>query len=273
MKLTRMIGLAIATGVVAAGLVMGSVGAYIEGGWPETCLEMNDMVEASPRGSGAVGIYQRAFGDQAEAACRRDHLEDVRTAFAWAIPTPANTPIRAEQPVSQTPAPPQINAQSHPDFERIRKVALARGANVDLAFRIAVSVVTRNTIDAFLRGQDTGVEHGDHNCQDRSDACPLASPPPVIVKGEGEGDSVLFHLESGTYRVDVRYWDNRNYFGSGTNFIMEFCQLGEGCRLVVNEIAVSGQKSFNWSTRDGMKFVRARSTDEEAKWEVKLKKI
>jgi len=61
------------------------VGAYIEGGWPETCLEMNDMVEASPLGSGAVGIYQRAFGDQAEAACQRDHLRDVQTSFAWAI--------------------------------------------------------------------------------------------------------------------------------------------------------------------------------------------
>ena len=59
--------------------------AYFSGGWPETCLEMNDMVEASAQGSGAVGIYQRAYGDQAEVACQRDHLRDVRRAFAWAI--------------------------------------------------------------------------------------------------------------------------------------------------------------------------------------------
>lgn len=69
-----------------------SVRGYFFGGWPETCLEMNDMVEASPRGSGAVGIYQRAFGSEAEQACRNDHIDDVRRAFAWAIgqsPQPA----------------------------------------------------------------------------------------------------------------------------------------------------------------------------------------
>lgn len=70
--------------LLAIATVAGS-SAYFSGGWPETCLEMNDMVEASAQGSGAVGIYQRAFGDRAEVACQRDHLEDVRRAFAWAI--------------------------------------------------------------------------------------------------------------------------------------------------------------------------------------------
>ncbi len=60
--------------------------AYFPGGWPESCLEVNDMVEGSPRGSGAVGIYQRAFGEAAEQACRNDHTQDVRRAFAWAFP-------------------------------------------------------------------------------------------------------------------------------------------------------------------------------------------
>ena len=69
--------------MVAIGVT--SVSAYIEGGWPETCLEMNDMVEASPLGSGAVGIYQRAFGADAEQACQNDHLRDVQRSFAWAI--------------------------------------------------------------------------------------------------------------------------------------------------------------------------------------------
>ena len=71
--------------LLVAGTLTG-VWAYIDGGWPETCLEMNDMVEASQFGSGAVGIYQKAFGSAAEEACRRDHLEDVRTAFGWALP-------------------------------------------------------------------------------------------------------------------------------------------------------------------------------------------
>ena len=75
----------LAAGLITAMVVAGSAVAYIDGGWPETCLEMNDMVEASPRGSGAVGIYQNAFGADAEAACQRDHLVDVQTAFAWAM--------------------------------------------------------------------------------------------------------------------------------------------------------------------------------------------
>ena len=74
-------------GLVAALLVVttASVMGYINGGWPETCLEMNDMVEASPQGSGAIGIYQQAFGSDAEKACRSDHREDVRRSFGWAF--------------------------------------------------------------------------------------------------------------------------------------------------------------------------------------------
>ncbi len=87
--------------------LISGVGAYIEGGWPENCLEMNDMVEASPLGSGAVGIYQRAFGDQAEQACRNDHREDVRRSFSWAftdvpsssaVGTDRSNPARLGQP-------------------------------------------------------------------------------------------------------------------------------------------------------------------------------
>ena len=86
------LGLAVA---VASVTVVSSASAYINGGWPETCLEMNDMVEASPLGSGAVGIYQQAFGDQAEQACRNDHRDDVRNAFSWAftdsVPQPSQS--------------------------------------------------------------------------------------------------------------------------------------------------------------------------------------
>ncbi len=81
----RKLFIAAIVAAVVAVAVAASVAAYIEGGWPETCLEMNDMVEASPRGSGAVGIYQGAFGDEAEAACQNDHREDIRQAFAWAF--------------------------------------------------------------------------------------------------------------------------------------------------------------------------------------------
>lgn len=56
------------------------------GGWPETCVELNDIVEDQLGNDLNVGIYQRAFGEQAEAACRQDHADDVRAVFAWAAP-------------------------------------------------------------------------------------------------------------------------------------------------------------------------------------------
>ena len=55
--------------------------------WPTTCVELNDIVENHLGNQGNVGIYQRTFGDQAEAACQNDHRDDVRSVFAWAIGT------------------------------------------------------------------------------------------------------------------------------------------------------------------------------------------
>ena len=54
-------------------------------GWPETCVELNDIVENHLGNLGNVGIYQAVFGDEAEAACRNDHRADVQSVFAWAI--------------------------------------------------------------------------------------------------------------------------------------------------------------------------------------------
>ena len=54
--------------------------------WPTTCVELNDIVENHLGNTHNVGIYQRAFGDQAEPACRSDHRNDVRAVFAWAAP-------------------------------------------------------------------------------------------------------------------------------------------------------------------------------------------
>ena len=56
--------------------------------WPATCVELNDIVEAHLGNDQNVGIYQRVFGDQAEAGCRGDHREDVRAVFAWAFVLP-----------------------------------------------------------------------------------------------------------------------------------------------------------------------------------------
>ncbi len=55
--------------------------------WPSTCVDLNDIVEAHLGNTGNVQIYQRTFGPgpAAEAACQRDHRQDVRALFAWAF--------------------------------------------------------------------------------------------------------------------------------------------------------------------------------------------
>lgn len=53
--------------------------------WPTTCVELNDIVEGHLGHAGNVGIYQRAFGDQAETGCQNDHRRDVQSVFAWAF--------------------------------------------------------------------------------------------------------------------------------------------------------------------------------------------
>ena len=65
--------------------------------WPTTCVDLNDIVEQHLGRTNNVGIYQRVFGDQAEAACQGDHREDVRGVFAWAfgLATPAPPPAVA----------------------------------------------------------------------------------------------------------------------------------------------------------------------------------
>ena len=70
-----------------------SAGAIAATPWPSTCVALNDIVEAHLGNQFNVEIYQRTFGSgpAAEAACQRDHRQDVRGLFAWAFggPQPA----------------------------------------------------------------------------------------------------------------------------------------------------------------------------------------
>ena len=59
------------------------------GGWPASCVELSDIVESHLGNDGNVGIYQRTFGEQAEAACRQDRADNVRAAVGWAAPCDA----------------------------------------------------------------------------------------------------------------------------------------------------------------------------------------
>ena len=63
---------------------------HSSGQWPPTCIDLNDVVETHLGNLGNVGIYQRTFGDHAEAACRNDHRADVQATFGWALDTPVS---------------------------------------------------------------------------------------------------------------------------------------------------------------------------------------
>ncbi len=67
------------------GLLAGGFDLRYWDAWPTTCVELNDIVERHLGNTENVGIYQRAFGDQAEAGCRNDHRADVQDVFAWAF--------------------------------------------------------------------------------------------------------------------------------------------------------------------------------------------
>ena len=213
-RIASVLGLVLAATALAAT----SVAAQ----WPTTCVELNDIVEAHLGNDRNVGIYQRVFGDQAEAACQNDHRDDVRSVFAWAI--------GSDEPAMQpAPAPaPAATAQAHPDYERVRQVALARGADDATAAGVAGSVIGRNAVDAFLRGQDRSVVYGTADCQYRSDACPLAPERPFETSSQGSNDSVQqIHLPQGLYIVSARYNPNDNFIVhlEGQSTIFLFNQL------------------------------------------------
>lgn len=65
MRRIRTIVMAAVAALTAAAVVATPVFAQ----WPTTCVDLNDIVEAHLGRDNNVGIYQRAFGDQAEAAC------------------------------------------------------------------------------------------------------------------------------------------------------------------------------------------------------------
>ena len=69
-RLASAVLLALLTAVVATGVALAQ--------WPTTCVDLNDIAEAHLDNHGNVGIYQRVFGDAAEAACQRDHQHDGR---------------------------------------------------------------------------------------------------------------------------------------------------------------------------------------------------
>ena len=71
------------------------------GGWPTTCVQLNDIVERHLGNYQNVGIYQRTFDEQAERACQFDHAEDIRRVFAWACHSGLQTSLAFSHPIPE----------------------------------------------------------------------------------------------------------------------------------------------------------------------------
>lgn len=89
----RIIGAVLAAVTLAIVMV-----ATVSAQWPETCVNLNDIVENHLGNDGNVGIYQRTFGDQAEQACQNDHRADVQATFGWALGSGPATDTAEEYP-------------------------------------------------------------------------------------------------------------------------------------------------------------------------------
>ena len=161
---------------------LGGAGEAVAGTWPTSCVALNDLAEAARGNPGNVGIYQRALAQvaAAERACRSDHRANVIATFGWAVPAPDPEPTPEPEPEA-TPTPRPIPPTEHPDYQRVRNVALARSGDADFANAIASDVIGRSAVDSFLRGTDPGVQFGHWSCPWRSAACPLAPEAPQTV--------------------------------------------------------------------------------------------
>ena len=96
--------LAVSVAVLTLVVGLSIASAATSGGWPTTCVELNDIIESNRGNLDRVGIYQRAHGDQAEQACQNDHRAQIQASFAWIRATPTAATIPTQAPIA-TPAP------------------------------------------------------------------------------------------------------------------------------------------------------------------------
>ena len=129
----------ILTSIVAAVLAAATAAALatpVFAQWPTSCVELNDIVEQHLGSDNNVGIYQRAFGDQAEAGCQGDHREDVRSVFGWAFDFETSGSAAAPPPAAAASSLPLVDdalysAVWQGQTEQVRTL-VAAGANVNV---------------------------------------------------------------------------------------------------------------------------------------------
>ena len=181
----------------------------------------------SSRG-GVVGVVTSKWGDDVENTNFLVEGDLVRSVIDdWIVSHRAGT---LPQPAAATSAPPVTGPSApsgpppsvHPEYARVRQVAIARGAPQTQAEEIAADVILRGTVDAFLHGVDGGVQYGRYDCRWQSNQCPLAPrrppPPPSDISGNGETVSGLRRIFPGRYLATVSWSDNGYiYYGSICN--------------------------------------------------------
>lgn len=172
---------------------------------------MNDMVEASALGSGSVGIYQRAFGADADTACRNDHREDVRRAFACAFPQvsppAAPTPYVEPSPTPRVTAAATPSTSSGANAQRIRTLRTTVSNEFALTILPAVQSAAQFASGGDWRRSGNYMELAAGGCDLAQDAvAEIARLSPESV-----WDTVNSHLG----RACRGYWDTANALHRG----------------------------------------------------------
>ena len=132
-------------------------------------------------------LYNAVYGDDAAAMWIAEHNAAIGASAA-----PAAAPAQSSY------------------YDRIVAVAMARGADADLANRIAVDVIGRGTEEAFLAGTDTGVLYGVGTSETDINNPPAAAAPASSSGGGGGGGSDSKTI-SGWGDVDVAAMVGRSY--------------------------------------------------------------
>ena len=168
----------------------------------------------------------------------------------------------------------------HPEFERVRQVAIARGASDRQADDVAVSVVQRGAVDAFLRGTDDGVQFGRYHCKWRSSQCPLAPlPPPSDIYGRGETVSDYRQIDSGRYVATIEWTVNGVYFSSIDHWSCSYFWADlydvNGNRVqLVYRYSCEGSARQTFTVEGPTQiYVSVKGAHEDARWKVSFQRV
>jgi hypothetical protein len=135
-------------------------------------------------------LYRAVYGDDAEARWIAEH----------------NAAIGASMMGDDMMMGDSMEPTSNMYYDRIVAVAMARGADAELANRIAVDVINRGTEAAFLAGTDAGVLYGIGRSEDDINApAPAPAAAPAASSSDDGGSTAAPSAITDWNDVSVRY--------------------------------------------------------------------